>query len=50
MVDERPERDHDWDRSARDETQTQRLDRSWATLLQELPVTRPVPSYSPDSC
>jgi Family of unknown function (DUF6328) len=40
MVDQRPERDQDWDRSARDETETQRLDRNWATLLQELRVTQ----------
>jgi hypothetical protein len=40
MVDERPERDQDWDRSARGETETQRLDRNWATLLQELRVTQ----------
>src|ERR1700692_4354466 len=28
MVEKRPERDQDWDRSARDETETQRLDRN----------------------
>jgi len=37
---EHPERDQDWDRAARDETEAQRLDRNWSTLLQELRVTQ----------
>jgi hypothetical protein len=40
MVDERPGRDQDWEGSARDETETQRLDRNRATLLEELRVTQ----------
>lgn len=35
-----PERDQQWDRRARSETQVERLDRNWATLLQELRVTQ----------
>jgi hypothetical protein len=30
-----PERDQNWDRAARSETQTERLDRNWSSLLQE---------------
>lgn len=33
-----PERDQDWDTRARSETETQRLDRNWNSLLQELRV------------
>lgn len=32
--------DHRWDSSARHETPTERLDRNWASLLQELRVTQ----------
>ncbi|MFF0813615.1 DUF6328 family protein [Rhodococcus sp. NPDC003318] len=35
-----PEIDEDWDRLARNETPTERLDRNWASLLQELRVTQ----------
>lgn len=35
-----PERDQQWDQRARSETQVERLDRNWATLLQELRVTQ----------
>lgn len=35
-----PERDQPWDTAARSETEEQRLDRNWATLLQELRVTQ----------
>lgn len=35
-----PERDQVWDESARSETETQRLDRNWSSLLQELRVTQ----------
>ncbi len=35
-----PERDERWDRAARDETPTERLDRNWTDLLQELRVTQ----------
>jgi hypothetical protein len=35
-----PERDADWDKSARSETETQRLDRNWLSLLQELRVVQ----------
>ena len=38
-VDE-PERDQSWDSNARSETETERLDRNWATLLQELRVVQ----------
>jgi hypothetical protein len=37
---DRPEPDQRWDRSERLETPTQRLDRNWASLLQELRVTQ----------
>ncbi len=30
-----PERDQNWDDRARKETETERLDRNWSTLLQE---------------
>src|SRR6202012_616774 len=33
-----PERDQTWDASARSETEIQRLDRNWISLLQELRV------------
>ena len=35
-----PERDQSWDKRARAETETERLDRNWSTLLQELRVTQ----------
>jgi hypothetical protein len=38
-VDE-PERDQRWDTSERSETETERLDRNWASLLQEMRVVQ----------
>ena len=35
-----PERDQWWDETARSETPTERLDRNWASLLQELRVVQ----------
>jgi hypothetical protein len=35
-----PEDDQGWDRGARSETATERLDRNWASLLQELRVVQ----------
>jgi hypothetical protein len=35
-----PERDQYWDDRARAETETERMDRNWSTLLQELRVTQ----------
>jgi uncharacterized protein DUF6328 len=35
-----PERDQTWDAAARLETETQRLDRNWISLLQELRVVQ----------
>lgn len=35
-----PEDDQRWDRSARSETETERLDRNWSNLLQELRVVQ----------
>lgn len=35
-----PDRDQAWDASARSETETQRLDRNWISLLQELRVVQ----------
>lgn len=35
-----PERDQRWDEAARSETETERLDRNWASLLQELRVVQ----------
>ncbi len=35
-----PERDDSWNESARDETPTERLDRNWSDLLQELRVVQ----------
>lgn len=35
-----PERDADWDAKERDETPTERLDRNWGDLLQELRVAQ----------
>jgi hypothetical protein len=35
-----PEGDQNWDDAARAETETERLDRNWSTLLQELRVTQ----------
>jgi predicted membrane-bound spermidine synthase len=35
-----PERDQGWDTAERSETETQRLDRNWVSLLQELRVVQ----------
>jgi hypothetical protein len=35
-----PERDQAWDTTARSETETERLDRNWLSLLQELRVVQ----------
>src|ERR1700744_25923 len=35
-----PERDQNWDKRARSETEVQRLDRNWLSLLQELRVVQ----------
>ncbi|MDX1890363.1 DUF6328 family protein [Mycolicibacterium sp. 050158] len=35
-----PERNQEWDRVARSETSTERLDRNWSSLLQELRVVQ----------
>jgi Family of unknown function (DUF6328) len=35
-----PEDDQRWDRNARSETETERLDRNWSNLLQELRVVQ----------
>lgn len=35
-----PERDQQWDAAARSESEEQRLDRNWSSLLQELRVTQ----------
>lgn len=35
-----PERDQQWDTQVRSETEEERLDRNWASLLQELRVTQ----------
>jgi hypothetical protein len=35
-----PERDQAWDATARSETETERLDRNWLSLLQELRVVQ----------
>jgi hypothetical protein len=35
-----PERDQRWDYAARAETATERLDRNWSSLLQELRVAQ----------
>jgi Family of unknown function (DUF6328) len=35
-----PERDQSWDSTARSETEAQRLDRNWLSLLQELRVVQ----------
>jgi hypothetical protein len=35
-----PELDQHWDAAARSETETERLDRNWSSLLQELRVTQ----------
>ena len=37
---DRPDEDARWDARQRDETETQRLDRNWASLLQELRVVQ----------
>ncbi|MDT5189691.1 MAG: hypothetical protein QOI28_1942 [Mycobacterium sp.] len=37
---DRPEDDEQWDRSVRAETETERLDRNWSNLLQELRVVQ----------
>lgn len=36
----RPESDQQWDHDVRNETETERLDRNWASLLQELRVVQ----------
>src|SRR5262249_37794145 len=35
-----PYEDENWDRAQRDETETERLDRNWTSLLQELRVVQ----------
>lgn len=35
-----PEADQDWNRASRSETETERLDRNWSSLLQELRVVQ----------
>ncbi|HZA09048.1 DUF6328 family protein [Mycobacterium sp.] len=35
-----PERDQTWDKTVRHETESERLDRNWSSLLQELRVTQ----------
>ncbi|MBV8965127.1 MAG: hypothetical protein JO191_03015 [Mycobacteriaceae bacterium] len=35
-----PERDERWDQAARHESESERLDRNWSSLLQELRVTQ----------
>ncbi|OMC33049.1 hypothetical protein A5740_12390 [Mycobacterium sp. GA-1841] len=40
MDPDRPELDQRWDRSARHETEAERLDRNWTSLLQELRVVQ----------
>ena len=35
-----PERDEHWDKSVRHESESERLDRNWGSLLQELRVTQ----------
>lgn len=37
---DRPAEDQEWDANARSETATERLDRNWASLLQELRVVQ----------
>ncbi|MDT5000462.1 MAG: hypothetical protein QOK12_2567 [Mycobacterium sp.] len=37
---DRPQDDQQWDQSARSETETERLDRNWSSLLQELRVVQ----------
>ena len=39
-VADHPERDQAWDTAARSETETERLDRNWLSLLQELRVVQ----------
>lgn len=40
MSDDDPDSDDSWNVAARDETETQRLDRNWSSLLQELRVVQ----------
>jgi hypothetical protein len=40
MTEDRPDSDQRWDDAARGETETERLDRNWASLLQELRVVQ----------
>ncbi len=40
MNDEDPDSDDSWNTAARNETETQRLDRNWSSLLQELRVVQ----------
>ncbi|MDT5323319.1 MAG: hypothetical protein QOF25_471 [Mycobacterium sp.] len=37
---DRPQDDQNWDQSVRSETETERLDRNWSSLLQELRVVQ----------
>jgi hypothetical protein len=37
---DRPQDDQSWDQSVRSETETERLDRNWSSLLQELRVVQ----------
>ncbi|WP_238815369.1 DUF6328 family protein [Nocardia brasiliensis] len=37
---ERPRADDEWNRDARGETETERMDRNWSTLIQELRVVQ----------
>lgn len=37
---DRPQDDQEWDQSVRSETRTERLDRNWSSLLQELRVVQ----------
>jgi hypothetical protein len=45
-----PDRDQAWDTEARSETEIQRLDRNWVSLLQELRVMQTVSNCSPAFC
>jgi hypothetical protein len=40
MTEDRPDSDQRWDGAARGETETERLDRNWYSLLQELRVVQ----------
>ncbi len=45
-----PQDDQRWDSEERGETEIQRLDRNWNSLLQELRVVQTGCSCSPGSC